>query len=69
MFGGIGFLLNGNMVWAVYKDDLILRMSPEDANNALYQKYIKPFDITGRAMKVWIMLEPDGIKSDIDLKK
>jgi TfoX/Sxy family transcriptional regulator of competence genes len=61
MFGGIGYLLNGNMVCGVYKDDLILRMSPEDADKSLSQNHVTPFDITGRAMKGWIMVEPDGI--------
>ena len=69
MFGGVGYLLKGNMVCGVYKDDLILRMSPEDADNSLSQKHVKPFDITGRVMKGWIMVEPVGIQSDIDLKK
>lgn len=69
MFGGIGYLLNGNMVCGDYKDDLILRMSPKDADKSLSLKHIKVFDITGRAMKSWIMVEPESILSDNDLKK
>jgi len=68
MFGGVGYLLNANMVCGVYKDDLILRMSPEDADYSLNQKHVKPFDITGRVMKGWIMVEPAGIKNDDNLK-
>ena len=61
-------MLNGNLVCGVYKDDLILRMSLEDADNALTQKNVKPFDIKGRTMKGWIMLEPRAIQNDDKLK-
>ncbi len=67
MFGGVGYLLNGNMVCGVHKDDLILRMKPEDADNSLFQNNVKPFDITGRAMKGWIMVELPAIKSESHL--
>jgi hypothetical protein len=67
MFGGIGFLLNGNMLVGVWKDSLIVRLDPEDGGKALKESHVKEFDITGRPMKGWVLVEPEGIKSDVGL--
>ncbi len=69
MFGGICHLLNGNMFCGVYKDFLILRLSPDKAKDALNLPYARPFDITGRPMKGWVMTAANGLKSDDDFKK
>ncbi|MGI9553848.1 MAG: TfoX/Sxy family protein [Thermodesulfobacteriota bacterium] len=63
MFGGVAFLLNGNMCFGVHKDELVLRMDEESALKALKRKHTKLFDITGRPMKGWIMVSKDGIKT------
>ena len=68
MFGGICRLINGNMFCGVYKDFLILRLGEEKANKALGLPNTRPFDITGKPMKGWIMVEQDGFKADNDLK-
>lgn len=68
MFGGMGFLLRGNMCFGIWKEDLILRLGPEQAVKALKQKNVVPFDITGRPMKGWVMVKPSGFKSDAALK-
>jgi TfoX/Sxy family transcriptional regulator of competence genes len=68
MFGGVGFLLNGNICFGVYKNYLILRLGPESATGALKKKYTKPFDITGRAMSGWVMVNPNGTKSSRSVK-
>ena len=60
MFGGVCSLLKGNMVCAVYKEFLILRLGPEAAAEALTHPHCRPFDITGRAMKGWVMVAPAG---------
>jgi TfoX/Sxy family transcriptional regulator of competence genes len=57
MFGGVCYLLNGNMVCGVYKDFLILRLGIEGAVMALQDPRVRAFDITGRAMKGWVMVE------------
>ena len=67
MFGGVCHLLNGNMFCGVYKDFLILRLGEEKANEALALPYSKPFDITGRVMKGWVMMDRDGFRTDEDL--
>ena len=63
MFGGVGFLLNGNMCCGVWKDFLILRIGPDFHDKQINKKFVRPFDITGRAMRGWIMVESEGFKS------
>jgi len=68
MFGGIGFLLNGNLLVGVWKDSLCARLGPEQAEKALPEPHVKEFDITGRPMKGWVLVEPGGIEDDDQLK-
>lgn len=68
MFGGVGYLLRGNMCFGIWKDGIILRIGEENAAEALKTKHVKVFDITGRVMKGWVMVDAPGIKSDPDLK-
>ena len=68
MFGGICHLLNGNMFCGVHKEFLILRLGPDRAAVALKLPHVRPFDITGRPMKGWVMVAEDGFKRDKDLK-
>jgi hypothetical protein len=67
MFGGVCYLLNGNMFCGVYKDFLILRLGEESGNKALLLPHVRPFDITGKPMKGWVMVGQDGIQTDHDL--
>ena len=60
MFGGTCYILNGNMVCGVYKDYLILRLGEEQAQKALKLNKVRPFDITGKPMKGWVMVEESG---------
>jgi TfoX/Sxy family transcriptional regulator of competence genes len=64
MFGGIGFLLSGNMLVGVWKDSLIVRLGPEDGDEALLEPHVREFDITGRAMRGWVLVDPEGIEGD-----
>ena len=68
MFGGVCHLLNGNMFCGVYKDFLILRLGESNSKNALELPFVRPFDITGRPMKGWVMVESKGFKTDSELK-
>jgi len=68
MFGGVCHLINSNMFCGVHKDFLILRLGKDNSTIALKQPYTRPFDITGRPMKGWIMVAGDGCKTDKDLK-
>ena len=68
MFGGVCHLINGKMFCGVHKDFLILRLGQQKAEDALQLPYARPFDITGKPMKGWVMVASDGCKSDRDLK-
>jgi TfoX/Sxy family transcriptional regulator of competence genes len=68
MFGGVGFLLNGNLLVGVWKDSLIVRLGPDEGAEALLEPHVREFDITGRPMKGWIMVEPEGVTGDDQLK-
>lgn len=63
MFGGVGFLLRGNMCVGVWKEFLILRVGEERSKAALAQQHTRPFDITGKAMRGWVMVTKEGCKS------
>lgn len=67
MFGGVCHLLNGNMFCGVYKDFLILRLGKDGGSKALALPHVRPFDITGKPMKGWVMVEQEGFKADRDL--
>ena len=68
MFGGTCHLLNGNMFCGVYKDYLILRIGENNAKNVLELPFVRPFDITGRPMKGWVMVEREGFNSENELQ-
>lgn len=63
MFGGVGFLLNGNMACGVNQDNLIVRIGPEKHAELLKMPYVKPFDLTGKPMKGWVIVEPEGYRT------
>jgi len=68
MFGGVGFMLFGNMACGVNQDNLIVRVEPAAYEEALAHPNTEPFDMTGRAMKGWVVVTPDGVESDEDLE-
>lgn len=67
MFGGIGFLLLGNMVCGIHKEYLIVRVGPGKYQEALDHPNTKVFDMTGRAMSGWVMVAPEGYADDTQL--
>jgi hypothetical protein len=67
MFGGIGFMLGGNMACGVSGDELMVRLDPADAEKALAEEHVRVFDMTGRPMKGWILVAPDATAADDDL--
>jgi TfoX/Sxy family transcriptional regulator of competence genes len=62
MFGGTCHLIHGNMMCGVYKDSLVLRLGEEEAGRALKEPHVTPFDVTGKPMKGWVMVEKDGFE-------
>lgn len=67
MFGGVCFLCNGNMFSGVYRDLLILRLGEKGASEALRSRFVGPFDISGKPMKGWVMIDQRGFKDDDEL--
>ena len=68
MFGCVCFLLNGNALAGVWKDRLIARLGPDEGEAALLEPHVRQFDITGKPMRNWIAVEPEGVEDDDQLK-
>lgn len=64
MFGGVAFMLRGNLACGVLKDELIVRVGPEHYPEAIRKPHTRLFDISGKAMKGWVMVKPGGYESD-----
>jgi TfoX/Sxy family transcriptional regulator of competence genes len=69
MFGGIAFLLRGNMCCGVIQDLLVLRLGPRGAETALRRLHAREMDFTGRPMKGMVYVEPGGIETDAELQE
>jgi TfoX N-terminal domain len=63
MFGGIGFLLNGNLLVGVWKESLVVRLGEEEGEEALKEPHVKEFDITGKPMRNWMLVGPEGVQN------
>ena len=61
MFGGLAFLLHGNMCCGVHHADMIVRLDPDDTARALKERHTRVFDLTGRPMKGWILVAGKGL--------
>ena len=69
MFGGVGFLINGNMACGVHKVELIVRVGAENYPAALSRPHARPFDMTGKPMAGWVMVGQEGCSGKAKLKK
>ena len=69
MFGGLCFLLNGKLLVGVFKDSLLVRLGADGAKSALTKPHVREMDFSSRPMKGWVVVEPDGIDSDRQLKE
>lgn len=67
MFGGVGFLVNGNMACGVHKHSLIVRVGPEKYQAALSDVHAGVFDMTGRPMTGWVKVSAPGFETEKDL--
>ena len=67
MFGCVCFLLNGNALAGVWKDRLIARLGPDEGEAALREPHVREFDITGRPMRNWVAVGPEGVQNDEQL--
>lgn len=67
MFGGIAFMVNGHMSCGVVSDTLMVRVGPDQYEDALERPYASEMDFTGRPMKGFVYVAPEGIESDEDM--
>ena len=63
MFGGVGFMINGNMACGVNENNLIVRVGAENYEESLKKPFVSQFDMTGRAMKGWVVVAEEGLRS------
>ena len=68
MFGGLAFLLHGNMCCGVTNDDLMVRVGLDGREPALTRPHARPMDFTGRPMKAFVYVGPEGTRTDHDLR-
>jgi TfoX/Sxy family transcriptional regulator of competence genes len=69
LFGGVGFLLHGNLLVGVRKDSLLVRLGPEQSDEALKEAHVSDFEIKGRGtMKGWVVVSLEGVQHDDQLK-
>jgi TfoX/Sxy family transcriptional regulator of competence genes len=64
MFGGLTFLIGGNMCCGVHGSELMLRLGPERAEQALEAAHVGPMDFTGRPMRGFVTVQPEGLAGD-----
>ena len=69
MFGGLAMLLHGNMAVGVHGDALIVRTDPAEQEQLLAEPGARVFDLTGRPMKGWLLVDPAGCTEDDDLRR
>ena len=68
MFGGIAFMLNGNMFCGITRDDLMVRIGPDRFEQALASPAARPMDFTGRPSKGMVFVGPEGYATDEQLR-
>jgi TfoX/Sxy family transcriptional regulator of competence genes len=69
MFGGVCYLTRGNMCFGIWQEYLIVRSDPATAQAQLQREHVRPFDVTGRPMKGWLMVAGQGWPNGAALKE
>lgn len=64
MFGGLCFLLGGNMCCGIVGEELMLRVGPDAYEEVLAREHAREMDFTGRAMRGMVYVGVDGLRSD-----
>ena len=64
-----GYLLHGNMACGVLDDDLIVRVDPQEHAALLRKEHTRPFDMSGRPMKGWLVVDAEGCNTDARLQQ
>jgi TfoX/Sxy family transcriptional regulator of competence genes len=69
MFGGIAFMIGGNMACGVIRDDLMVRVGQDAHEEALTQPHARPMDFVGRPMRGMVYVAPEGVAGDGELAR
>ena len=64
MFGGLCFMLGGNMACGIHGDELIVRVGKENLEDALSRQHSRPFDMTGRPLRGFVYVAAEGLVTD-----
>jgi TfoX/Sxy family transcriptional regulator of competence genes len=68
LFGGVGYMIRGNMACGVHKHMLVVRLEKEQYDRDIQLPTTKPFDITGREMRGWMLVNSQGVQKEADLR-
>jgi TfoX/Sxy family transcriptional regulator of competence genes len=63
MFGGVAYLVNGNMAVGIVKDDLMVRVGPDAHDDAVTRPHTRPMDFAGRPMRGMVYVTPAGVET------
>ena len=69
MFGGVAFMLSGNMCVGIAGDELMVRIDPELTEEALALAHVREFDMTGKRMRGWVLVGGPAIEADAGLSE
>ena len=69
MFGGVAFMVNGRMACGPHGDRLIVRIGNEATQKHVGRPHVKPMDFTGKVLKSFATIEPEGIRTEAQLRK
>jgi len=69
MFGGLAFMLHGHMFVGILGETLMARVGPERYETALREPHVRQMDFTGRPMRGYVYVAPEGIDGDAELKR
>ena len=69
MFGGLCFLVDGKMVCGVERDRMVVRVGPDRYDALLKEPHVKPMDFTGRPLRGFLYVLPEGLKRPAQLKR
>ncbi len=67
MFGGLVFMVAGNMACGIIGDDLLVRVARDDYDSTLTLPFTREMDMTGRPMRGFVVVDAEGLAEDTDL--
>jgi TfoX/Sxy family transcriptional regulator of competence genes len=68
MFGGVAWMERGNLAVGIWKESLIARVPPDETPKTLKETGVKPFDVTGKPMRGWVLVEAEAVAEEPELK-